>query len=162
MHELRYIQIRKFLDSKIVLSQWIIQWSHRGCVHFLHFLDNDDRMSSKRRNLSALVFLINLITKVNLIWIHFQVVFDVDKQTKTNSNNKVYHSFLLPHAFNSIRYSNTASHSGPHWCPCERWALFDFSTTWVFLSDSALNRQKYGVARHAEKNPPKLYRHACH
>ena len=26
---------------------------------FLHFLDNDDRMSSKRRNLSALVFLIN-------------------------------------------------------------------------------------------------------
>ena len=34
---------------------------------FLHFLDNDDRMSSKRRNLSALVFLINLITKVNLI-----------------------------------------------------------------------------------------------
>ena len=34
---------------------------------FFHFLDNDDRMSSKRRNLSALVFLINLITKVNLI-----------------------------------------------------------------------------------------------
>ena len=29
----------------------------------------DDRMSSKRRNLSALVFLINLITKVNLICI---------------------------------------------------------------------------------------------
>ena len=28
-------------------------------VNFLHFLDNDDRMSSKRRNLSALVFLIN-------------------------------------------------------------------------------------------------------
>ena len=27
-------------------------------VNFLHFLDNDDRMSSKRRNLSALVFLI--------------------------------------------------------------------------------------------------------
>ena len=25
---------------------------------FFHFLDNDDRMSSKRRNLSALVFLI--------------------------------------------------------------------------------------------------------
>ena len=36
-------------------------------VNFLHFLDNDDRMSSKRRDLSALVFLINLITKVNLI-----------------------------------------------------------------------------------------------
>ena len=34
-------------------------------VNFLHFLDNDDRISSKRRNLSALVFLINLITKVN-------------------------------------------------------------------------------------------------
>ena len=33
----------------------------------LYFLDNDDRMSSKRRNLSALVFLLNLITKVNLI-----------------------------------------------------------------------------------------------
>ena len=31
-------------------------------VHFLHFLDNEDRMSSKRRNLSALVFLINLGT----------------------------------------------------------------------------------------------------
>ena len=28
---------------------------------------DDDRMSSKRRNLSALVFLTNLITKVNLI-----------------------------------------------------------------------------------------------
>ena len=25
-------------------------------VNFLHFLDNDDRMSSNRRNLSALVF----------------------------------------------------------------------------------------------------------
>ena len=35
--------------------------------NFFHFLDNDDRMSSKRRNLSALVFLINLITKVYLI-----------------------------------------------------------------------------------------------
>ena len=36
-------------------------------LRFSDFLDNDDRMSSKRRNLSALVFLINLITKVNLI-----------------------------------------------------------------------------------------------
>ena len=36
-------------------------------VNFLHFLDNDDRMSSKRRNLSALVFLINSTTKANLI-----------------------------------------------------------------------------------------------
>ena len=26
---------------------------------FFHFLDNDDRMSSKHQNLSALVFLIN-------------------------------------------------------------------------------------------------------
>ena len=34
---------------------------------FFHFLDNDDRMSSKRRNLSALVFLINLITIVLII-----------------------------------------------------------------------------------------------
>ena len=30
-------------------------------VNFLQFLDNDDRLSSKRRNLSALVFLINNI-----------------------------------------------------------------------------------------------------
>ena len=29
-------------------------------MNFLNFLDNDDRMSSKRRNLSALVFPINL------------------------------------------------------------------------------------------------------
>ena len=29
-------------------------------VNFLQFLDNDDRMSSKRRNLSALVFLIKI------------------------------------------------------------------------------------------------------
>ena len=36
-------------------------------VNFLHFLDNNDRMSSKSRNLSALVFLINLIKNVNLI-----------------------------------------------------------------------------------------------
>ena len=36
-------------------------------VNFLHFLDNDDSMSTKRRNLSALVFLINSTTKVNLI-----------------------------------------------------------------------------------------------
>ena len=36
-------------------------------LRLFSFLDNDDRMSSKRRNLSALVFLINLITKVNLI-----------------------------------------------------------------------------------------------
>ena len=30
--------------------------------NFLHFLDNDDRMSPKRRDLSALVFLINEIS----------------------------------------------------------------------------------------------------
>ena len=36
-------------------------------VNFLHFRDNDDRMSSKRRNLSALVFLINSTTIFNLI-----------------------------------------------------------------------------------------------
>ena len=36
-------------------------------VNVLHFLDKDDRKSSKRRNLSALVFLINLTTKVILI-----------------------------------------------------------------------------------------------
>ena len=36
-------------------------------VNFLQFLHNDDRMSSKRRNLSALVFLINSTTKVDLI-----------------------------------------------------------------------------------------------
>jgi len=36
-------------------------------VNFLHFLANDDRMSSKRRNLYTLVFLINSTTKVNLI-----------------------------------------------------------------------------------------------
>ena len=36
-------------------------------VNFLQFLDNDYRMSSKRRNLSALVFLINSTTKANLI-----------------------------------------------------------------------------------------------
>ena len=29
-------------------------------VNFLHFQDNDDRMSSKRQNLSVLVFLINI------------------------------------------------------------------------------------------------------
>ena len=33
------------------------------------FLDNDDSMSSKRLNLSVLVFLIILITKVNLIYV---------------------------------------------------------------------------------------------
>ena len=32
-------------------------------VNFLHFLDNDDRMSSKRRNLPALVFLILKLSK---------------------------------------------------------------------------------------------------
>ena len=31
-------------------------------VNFLHFLDNDDRMTSKRQNLSALVFLIYATT----------------------------------------------------------------------------------------------------
>ena len=36
-------------------------------INFLHFLHNDDRMSLKCRNLSALVFLINSTTKVNLI-----------------------------------------------------------------------------------------------
>ena len=32
------------------------------CVNFLHFLDNDDRMALKRRNLSALVFPIKIET----------------------------------------------------------------------------------------------------
>jgi len=34
-----------------------------------HFLDNDGGMSSKRLNLSVLVFLINLMTKVYLIYV---------------------------------------------------------------------------------------------
>ena len=34
---------------------------------FLHFLDNDDRMSSKRRNLSALVFLINVFENIKFL-----------------------------------------------------------------------------------------------
>ena len=42
-------------------------------VNFLQFLDNDDRMSSNRRNLSALVFLINSTTKANLIRIMVQL-----------------------------------------------------------------------------------------
>ena len=37
---------------------------HLSYVNFLHFLDNDDRISSKRRNLSALVFLINYFSVV--------------------------------------------------------------------------------------------------
>ena len=44
-------------------------------VNFLHFLENDDRMLSKSQNLSALVFLINSATKVNLICSCFSVVF---------------------------------------------------------------------------------------
>ena len=40
-------------------------------VNFRQFLDNDDKMSSKRRNISTLAFLINLITKVNLIRMEF-------------------------------------------------------------------------------------------
>ena len=47
-------------------------------VKFLHFLDNDDRKSSKRRNLSALVFLINWTTKVNPIR-NLQKVWDLVK-----------------------------------------------------------------------------------
>ena len=43
------------------------------CLLILQFLDNDDRMSSKRRNLSALVFLINSTTKANLIRIMVQL-----------------------------------------------------------------------------------------
>ena len=46
-------------------------------VNFLQFLDNDDRMSSKRRNLSALVFLINSTTKANLIRI-FVIIITLD------------------------------------------------------------------------------------
>ena len=49
------------------LTTYLCKFSSKKKIFFLHFLDNDDRMSSKRRNLSALVFLINLITKVNLI-----------------------------------------------------------------------------------------------
>ena len=44
-------------------------------VNFLHFLDNDDGMSSKRRNLSALAFLINSTTKVNCSSYFFHVFF---------------------------------------------------------------------------------------
>ena len=45
--------------------------------YFLHFLDNDDMMSLKRQNLSALVFLINLIHFVSPVVyrsIHLTVV----------------------------------------------------------------------------------------
>ena len=47
------------------LTTYLCKFSSKN--FFLHFLDNDDRMSWKRRNLSALVFLINLITKVNFL-----------------------------------------------------------------------------------------------
>ena len=45
--------------------------------YFLHFLDNDDMMSLKRQNLSALVFLMNLIHFVSPVVyrsIHLTVV----------------------------------------------------------------------------------------
>ena len=60
-------------------SHWMIHWLRTldycfrfsfyllTYVNFLHFLDNGDRVSSKRQNLSALVFLINSTTKVNLV-----------------------------------------------------------------------------------------------
>ena len=35
-------------------------------VNFLHFLDNDDRMSSKCRNLSALVFLKSKLVLISI------------------------------------------------------------------------------------------------
>ena len=38
---------------------------------FFHFLDNDDRMSSKRRNLSALVF--HIIYLYSLFIIHYSL-----------------------------------------------------------------------------------------
>ena len=44
-------------------------------VNLLYFLDNDDRMLSKRWNLSALVFLINSTTKVNLIHVLINFLF---------------------------------------------------------------------------------------
>ena len=45
-------------------------------VNFLHILDNEDRMSPKHRYLSALVFLIDSPTKVNLkVDFHCRVIF---------------------------------------------------------------------------------------
>ena len=50
-------------QTKLVLYcivLYLVKFCVLTYVNFLHFLDNDDRMSSKRRNLSALVFLIKL------------------------------------------------------------------------------------------------------
>ena len=60
-------------------GSWIIHWFRTidycfrfsfyplTYVNFRHILDNDDRMSSKRRNLSVLDFLVNSTTKVIII-----------------------------------------------------------------------------------------------
>ena len=67
-----------------------------------HFLDNDDSMSSKRLNLPVLVFLINLITRVNLIYVYICV-------TETASVISLIMCFICPSFFKHVRGKILAS-----------------------------------------------------
>jgi len=97
-------------------------------VNFLHFLDNDDRMSSKRRNLSALVFLINstilkLPLCINGITITITITLEGTEKLKTKKRQQ-----------NSLKNISVNETEDFHWLLTVHYTRYDTHFSFVYFS----------------------------